>query len=120
MARDAQITKTLTAELSRQALAMAPIWVIGLTDTEGKLGDALARLEVMDERASATEQDRFRRFIAEERDQLQSHLRRLAEAALRARSAWVADFAQAPAVPMRKSGFADLSIRLPASAALSV
>lgn len=103
---DERVSKALSRELAKHATSIAPVWVVVISDYEGTLGGALARLTVLDERASTADKDRYRRFIDEERRRIEDRIHSAADEAMRQRRDWVAGFSEAPTDPLRKSALA--------------
>lgn len=100
---DERFTRVIERELTRHAVKLAPIWGVAITDPHGTIGDALARIAVLEERASVADKDRFRRFIDDERGRIEERLRSATDDAVRQRRYWVAGFIKPPTDPLRKS-----------------
>ncbi len=86
----------LGAELVRIGQPRAPIWVIGLSDSRGTLAEHIVRLYLFDENISAGDQERFRRFIPDERERSRRALKDGGQEAIRERLSWIAGFDTAP------------------------
>ncbi|MEJ1487094.1 MAG: hypothetical protein RPU72_01825 [Candidatus Sedimenticola sp. (ex Thyasira tokunagai)] len=94
----------LNLELERVGQSQAPIWIIGIADREGALAEHIGRLYLFDEQMSSGDQERFRRFIADERERSRAALKDGVQAAIKERLYWVAGFPEAPAGRLRTVG----------------
>ncbi len=94
----------LGAELARISQAQAPIWVVGLADRKGSLAEHIVRLYLFDEKMSASDQERFRRFIPDERERSHRALKEGGQEALRERLYWIAGFDKVPSGQLRVVG----------------
>ena len=83
-------------ELARIGLPQAPIWVVGLADRRGSLAEHIIRLYLFDEKISPGEQERFRRFIPDERERSHRALKDGGQEAIRKRIDWIAGFDDIP------------------------
>jgi hypothetical protein len=77
-----RVQACLDAELGRSGFDQAPVWVVFVGDRHGRIADHLARLVILDEKASRAEQDSFRRFIPEEQERSRLVLKDAVEDAL--------------------------------------
>ncbi len=93
---EAQVAACLAAQLERLGLSRGPIWVALIEDRQGRIGEHLARLEVLDGTATASEQERFRRFLADEQARSRGALKQAVDDALRERRFQVAGFSEPP------------------------
>lgn len=91
-----RVRERFDAELARIDQLRAPIWVVGLVDGRGALAEHLIRLYLFDEKLSAGDQERFRRFIPDERERSQSALKDGVNEAIRERLYWIAGFDTIP------------------------
>ncbi len=94
----------LNLELERVGKSQAPIWIIGIADRKGALAEHIGRLYLFDEQMSSGDQERFRRFIADERERSRAALKDGVQAAIKERLYWVAGFPEAPAGRLRTVG----------------
>lgn len=62
----------INKELSRYGATQAPIWVVYLTDSKGRLSDALKRYWVLERSFSDDDKERYRRFLTAELSRAQS------------------------------------------------
>lgn len=91
-------------ELTRTRMAQAPIWVVGLADRRGALAEHIVRMYLLDEKMSATDQERFRRFIADERERSLRALKEGGQDAIRERLYWIAGFDEIPSGRLQNVG----------------
>jgi hypothetical protein len=87
-----QIERLFLAELEAQQVQHAPIWLIGLNDSQARIMENLISLHVFGESASSSEQEIYRRFIPEEIQRCQQGLDQALKGALKERIYWVAGF----------------------------
>lgn len=97
---DLEITNTkiqdsLQAGLERFQQIRAPIMVVGIVDAEELIAETFKRLEIFDS-STAEENERFRRFIPEERERARLALQSTIQEAIKERHYWIAGFPQAP------------------------
>ncbi len=95
-AAEQRVDACLELELKRAGLERGPIWVVFVDDRHGRMADHLARIAILDERASAADQESFRRFIPDEVERSRSALRGAVEDALREKRWRVAGFTVPP------------------------
>lgn len=100
----ARVRACLSEELARIQQERVPIWVIGVADGRGAIAEHIARLSLFDERMSASDQERFRRFIPDERERSRAALKEAVEEAIRERLYWVAGLEKAPRGRLRAVG----------------
>ncbi len=100
---EAQVAACLAAQLKRLGLSRAPIWVALIEDRQERIAEHLARLEVLDGTASASEQERFRRFLADEQESSRNALKRAVDDALRERRFQVAGLSEPPSGRLKQS-----------------
>lgn len=101
---EARIERALDAERERLGQAMLPLWVAGIEDREGVIAEHLGRLHLFDEPLSADEQERFRRFIPEERERSRLALKEAITQALKERLYWIAGLDAIPDGRMKAVG----------------
>jgi hypothetical protein len=101
---ESQIESIFSAELKRIDYQFAPIWVIGLSDNDGSLGEHIGRLHLFDERMTAEERERFRRFVPEETGRSRLALKDCAQEAIKKRLFWIAGFQDIPAGRLKQIG----------------
>lgn len=63
LAAEQHVVACFDKELKNSTVDKAPIWVVFVEDKHGRIADHLARLAVLDERATSADQESFRRFI---------------------------------------------------------
>lgn len=85
-----QIGQVYAAELHKSGVAAAPVWTVLLSDRSARVEQYLATLYVLDERFDQTEQERYARFIPEERETARQGLRAALRDAIRDRVSIVA------------------------------
>ncbi len=98
------VQSCLDAELEKTGQPQAPVWVIGIEDKKGALADHIGRLYLFDELMPASDQERFRRFISDERERSLNMLKENAKEAIKDRHYWIAGFPQSPNGRMRTVG----------------
>ena len=91
------VRKCMNEELARTGQAQAPIWVIGLADQNGALAEHIVRLHLFSEKLSVSDQERFRRFLPDERERSRRALKDGVQEAIRERLYWIAGFDTVPA-----------------------
>lgn len=91
-----RIDTAFAEQLERAGADKAPIWVVAIEDRHGRIADHLARLSILDEKASTAEQESYRRFIPDEQQRSQAALKQAVEEALKERRYRVAGFAEPP------------------------
>ena len=101
---DQRIAEALNAGLKRAGQAAAPIWVVGIADRNGVIADHLGRLHLFDDQLSADEQERFRRFVPEERERSRQALKEAVQDAIKERLYWVAGLEQVPSGRLKSVG----------------
>jgi hypothetical protein len=79
------------------AKPQAPIWVIGLADRRGALAEHIVRCICSVEKLSVSDQERFRRFVPDERERSRRALKDGVQEAIRERLYWIAGFDTIPA-----------------------
>ncbi|MBK5965273.1 hypothetical protein CCR95_14545 [Thiocystis minor] len=87
---DATIERCLREETRRVGQAAMPVWVIGLADGEGAVAEHLGRIHIFTEPLAAEEQERFRRFVPEERERSRLALKEALAGMIRERRFWIA------------------------------
>jgi len=101
---ESQIESIFSAELKRIGYQVAPIWVIGLSDNDSCLAEHLGRLHLFDERMTAEERERFRRFVPEETGRSRLALKDCAQEAIKKRLFWIAGFQNIPTGRLKQIG----------------
>jgi hypothetical protein len=91
-----RLEKLFNEELNRIGQPRAPVWVVGIVDKQGALADHIGRLHMLSEQLSANDEERFRRFIPEERTRSRLALKDGAQLAIKERLYWVAGFSEVP------------------------
>lgn len=99
-----RVQSSLNSELEKVGQSRAPVWVIGIEDRKGALADHIGRLYLFDELMPVSDQERFRRFVADERERSSNMLKESAKEAIRDRHYWIAGFPQAPSGRLRTVG----------------
>lgn len=99
-----KLSDYLQEELKRTGYVAAPIWIVGIVDRQGMIAEHLGRLHLFDEQISATDQERFRRFVPEERARSHQALKESVQGAIKERLYWVAGFADVPAGRLKNVG----------------
>lgn len=94
----------LGAALKKTGQSQAPVWVIGIEDRKGAIADHIGRLYLFDELMPDSDQERFRRFIADERERSRHMLKESAKEAIKDRHYWIAGFPEAPSGRLRSVG----------------
>ncbi|WP_295400257.1 hypothetical protein [uncultured Thiocystis sp.] len=87
---DATIERCLREETRRVGQAALPLWVIGLADGLGVVAEHLGRIYIFTEPLAAEEQERFRRFVPEERERSRLALKEALAGMIRERRFWIA------------------------------
>lgn len=101
---ETRIERALNAERERLGQETLPLWVAGIEDREGVIAEHLGRLHLFDEPLSADEQERFRRFIPEERERSRLALKEAIAQALKERLYWIAGLDAIPDGRMKTVG----------------
>lgn len=101
---ESQIESIFSAELKRIGYQVAPFWVIGLSDNDGSLAEHIGRLHLFDERMTAEERERFRRFVPEESGRSRLALKDCVQEAIKKRLFWIAGFQDIPAGRLKQVG----------------
>lgn len=96
-----RVRSTMERELARAGQSQAPIWIIGIADRRGVLAEQLVRHYVFDERISAADRERFRRFIPDELERSRTALNDGVQVAIKERLYWIAGFSEVPAGRLR-------------------
>lgn len=76
-------------EMKKWGVTKAPIWVIGIRDNQSLIGTNLIKLHLFEEQISASDQERFRRFLPEEAERSKVALEAALKNALKERLYWV-------------------------------
>ncbi|WP_281715757.1 hypothetical protein [Alteromonas sp. CyTr2] len=84
-----QMHAMFAEELQKWGVTKAPIWVIGIRDNQSLIGTNLTKLHLFEEQVSASDQERFRRFIPEEVERSKEALETALKTALKERLYWV-------------------------------
>src|SRR5680860_1507727 len=91
------IRKIFVSELKKyENASAAPIWVILIQDTEGRLGEGLQRWWALERGLTEQEKDRYRRFVAAEGNQVATVAQEEALKGLTARIHEIAGFPESP------------------------
>lgn len=85
-----QIQSVYGQELKKSSVTAAPIWTVVLSDRSARVQQYLATLYVLDESFDRNEQERYARFIPEEREQAKQGLRAALRDAIKDRVSLVA------------------------------
>lgn len=93
---DTLIRNTCNNALSAINHDVSPVWIIALHDRKGVMADSLARISAMEERATESEKERFRRFINDELEAARKTLADATDDAIRERHYWVAGMDNPP------------------------
>lgn len=99
-----RVQTVMNRELERLKQPQAPIWIIGIADRKGAFAEHIGRLYLFDEQISAGDQERFRRFIPDERQRSRTVLRDGVQEAIKERLYWIAGFPEIPAGRLRALG----------------
>ncbi|MFC1702457.1 hypothetical protein ACFL1J_06935, partial [Pseudomonadota bacterium] len=99
------VQTSLNTELERHRQPCAPIWVIGISDRRGALAEHIGRLYLLDEQMPAGDQERFRRFTADERERSRAALKTGVQQEIKERLYWIAGFPEAPSGRLRTVSF---------------
>lgn len=91
-----RVARGLNAETMRLGVETIPLWVIGIADRDGAIAEHLGRLHLFDESLSGEDQERFRRFVPEERERSRLALKETLARALKERLFWIAGCADIP------------------------
>ncbi|MBK1644817.1 hypothetical protein CKO25_09175 [Thiocapsa imhoffii] len=102
------LSELFQTELKRCGVRVAPIWVVTIADPKQVIADALKRLNLFDERMTAEEADRFRRFVSEERARAGAALKTAVQEAIKVRDYWVAGMESVPEGRLKTVGEAIL------------
>lgn len=86
----------MKGELERLNMQRGPIWVIGIADRKGVFAEHIGRMYLFDEQISAGDQERFRRFIPDERERSRTVLKDGIQEAIKERLYWIAGFPEIP------------------------
>lgn len=95
-ATERQIRETYALELNKSGATAAPVWAVVLSDRSAKVEHYLATLYVLDERFDQQEQERYGRFIPDERETAKQGLRLALRDAIKDRVSLVAGTEVAP------------------------
>lgn len=90
-----RVRQCMNQELARTRQARAPIWVIGLADRRGALAERIVRLHLLSS-LTVNDQERFRRFVPDERERSRRALKDGVQEAIRERLYWIAGFDMIP------------------------
>ncbi|WPL17371.1 hypothetical protein Thiowin_02378 [Thiorhodovibrio winogradskyi] len=101
---DALVCANFQQQLAQHRLDLAPIWVVGVADEDGRIAAQLGRLQVFDDQLSADDQERFRRFLPEERQRATEVLKAAVQETIRARLYWVAGLTELPQGRLNQAG----------------
>lgn len=96
-----RIQAVMSNELKRVKQKQAPIWVIRITDRKGVLAEHIGRLHIFDELVPPSDQERFRRFIPDERVRSYTALKTGVQEAIKERDFWIAGFSEIPTGRLR-------------------
>ncbi len=91
------VRKCMCEGLVQTGQPQAPIWVIALVDRRGGLAEHIVRLHLFNEKLSVGDQERFRRFIPDERERSRRALKDGVQEAVSERRYWIAGFDMIPA-----------------------
>lgn len=98
------IEDSFSVELNRMQKKLAPIWVIGIADLEGRLAEHIGRLYLFEEQMTAEERERFRRFVPEEMERSRQALKEYSQESIKQRLFWVAGFQDIPPGRLKQVG----------------
>jgi hypothetical protein len=101
---EAAASALMKAELVRYGYDTAPVWLIVIADRQGRIAEHIGRLYLFDERISAEERERFRRFVPEDRERSSIALKEATQEAVRERLYWIAGQLAAPEGRLKKVG----------------
>ncbi|WP_213780753.1 hypothetical protein [Caballeronia sp. dw_276] len=90
VALESKIKETYKAELLQAGVSSAPIWTVLMLDRSERIRKYLATLYVLDDRFDRSEQERYARFIPEERDTAKQGLQAALRDAIKERVSVVA------------------------------
>lgn len=96
-----RIQAVMDSELKRIKQKQAPIWVIGIADRKGVLAEHIGRLHLFDEQVAQSDQERFRRFIPDERVRSHTALKIGVQDAIKERDYWIAGISEVPTGRLR-------------------
>ena len=99
-----QIDKCFSEQLKKSGYASAPIWIVGIFDSTEGIAEHLWRIHLFDERLSAEERERYRRFIADERERSHQALKEKVRDALKERRYWIAGLKEIPQGRLKSVG----------------
>jgi hypothetical protein len=97
-----RVAQILASELEQYQSQSAPVWVAVLHDKRSTLAEHIGRLYVFEEQTSSDEMERYRRFIAEEKQRSVQALNTAIQAALKERNYLVAGVAELPDTRIKK------------------
>jgi hypothetical protein len=89
-ALERQVRGIYQSELRKSGVETAPVWTVLLSDRAARVQEYLATLYVLDERFDTSEQERYARFIPEERELAKQGLRLALREAIKDRVSLVA------------------------------
>ncbi|WP_020160014.1 hypothetical protein [Methylobacter marinus] len=98
------IEDKFSVELNRMRMSLAPIWVIGIADQEGRLAEHIGRLYLFDEQMTVEEREHFRRFVPEEMERSRQALKEYSQESIKQRLFWIAGFQDIPAGRLKQVG----------------
>lgn len=84
-----EMNTIFTEEMKKWGVDKAPIWVIGIRDSQSLIGTNLIKLHLFEEQVNSSDQERFRRFIPEEAERSKVALDAALKTALKERLYWV-------------------------------
>jgi len=102
-ALEQSVREALDAGLKASPGEVAPIWVVGVVDAEGAVGEHLARLFLF-EQLSEEDRERFRRFVPEEQTRSRQALKAAVQEAIKQRLYWVAGLDEVPKGRLKQVG----------------
>lgn len=85
-----QLLEIFQEQLEYHKVLQAPIWVVGLLDTDSSIAEHFARIDLFENKLDSQEKEKFRRFIPDELQRSRSMLHSLMADAVKQRISWVA------------------------------
>jgi hypothetical protein len=86
------IAEVFKEQLTEHKQKRAPIWVVGIDDDESLIAEKLSFLYLLDEKITAADSERYRRFIPEEKERCKGVIREVSLKSLKKQIHWIAGF----------------------------
>lgn len=90
------VNSYFSAKLKKIKIDKAPIWVIVINDSDGKLAEHMSRMHLFNHQINSVDAEKFQRFLPIEQDRSRNVLKDNIQKSIKQRVYWIAGFESVP------------------------